>query len=252
MTDTKKYVKILYSAIINLFPSKKSTRQRNKKFLSLKRKFKMSHKKSEDSSSSCHSKEECVVDDKLAKHVERLWKKYFPDASLLPVIGLPSNSGGVATLTHTMGDGHLMSINGLVSKSALANNALYSFECAEPVKHSKHNDRECGKFLNLYEIMIPELPGKNGEDSTSQYYVKLLSRYGLSVAGVHFHWWGQNVIKGNTLVAAVHHQGIDISPLEFSKRTIKALLKTIKLIEERSHDKRDKHHDHCHSESSEH
>lgn len=205
----------------------------------------MSHKDEKSDSSSC--KEECVVDDKLAKLVERLWKKYFPDALLLPVIGLPSNFNGVATLTHTMGDGHLMSINGLVSKSALANNALYSFECAKPAKH--HNDHDClckdSKYLNLYEIMIPDIPGKDGEDSTAEYYVKLLSKYGLSPAGVHFHWWGQNVIKGNTLVAAIHHQGIDISPIEFSKRTIKALLKTIKLIDERSHHKRD----HCRSSS---
>lgn len=203
----------------------------------------MSRKKDNKNDSSSSSKEECVVDDKLAKSIEKLWKKYFPDALLLPVIGLPSNSGGVGTLTHTMGDGHLMSINGLVSKSPLANNALYSFECAKPVKHDG-KDHHCddGKFLNLYEIMIPDLPGKDGEDSTAEYYVKLLGKYGLSVAGVHFHWWGQNVIKGNTLVAAIHHQGINISPNEFSKRTISALLKTMKLIDERSHHKHDRNH----------
>ena len=218
-----------------------------KKFFSLKRN-KMSdqkrakrNNKHDDSSSSSKSKDECVVDDKLARLVEKLWKKYFPSALLLPVIGLPSNANGVATLTH--GTGHQMSINGLLSNSPLANNALYSFECATS------KDGCVSKFLNLYEIMVPDIPGKDGEDSTAEYYVKLLNKYGLSVAGVHFHWWGQNVIKGNTLVAAVHHQGIDISPVEFSKRTIKAILKTMKLIEERTHHGKDKS-SHDKSESS--
>lgn len=132
-----------------------------------------------------------------------------------------------------MGDGRLLSINGLVSKSALSNNALYTFECAS------NKDDSVTKYLNLYEIMVPDIPGKNGKYSTAEYYVKLLAKYGLSVSGVHFDWWGQNVIKGNTLVAAVHHQGIDISPEDFSRKTIRALEKTMALIEKRTHHKYD-------------
>jgi hypothetical protein len=115
----------------------------------------------------------------------------FTDAAVLPVIGYPSHSGGVVTITHGMD--HKMSINGLVSNSPLANNALYSVECTG------------GQFLNLYEAMIPDIPGKNGQPSTAQLYVNALRDNGLDVAGVHFHWFGASVVPGNTLVAAVHH-----------------------------------------------
>lgn len=186
---------------------------------------------SSSASSSEHDKSHSVVDDKVALAVEAQWKVAYPDATLLPVIGLPSNFNGVGTLTHTMGDGRLLTINGLISKSALSNNALYSFECA-----SNKSGSVC-KYLNEYEIMIPDIPGKDGEYSTAEYYVSLLSKYGLSVAGVHFHWWGQNLMKGNTLVAAIHHQGIDISPKDFSRKTIRALEKTMDLVEKRSSDK---------------
>src|SRR3982751_6209985 len=100
---------------------------------------KKDHNKHHDDHKRC-----CVVDDKLALKVQTLWQRAFSDAALLPVIGFPSNSGGVLTLTHTDGSGHNMRINGLPSKSPLANNALYSAECSK------------GRYLNLYEIMIPD------------------------------------------------------------------------------------------------
>ena len=174
------------------------------------------------SSSSCSSDSNCVVDDRSAKEVEAIWDEAFSGAILLPVIGFPSNSGGVGTLTHGMGDGILLHINGLPSKSPLSNNALYSFECSQ------------GHYLNLYEIMLPDIPGRDGEDSTVEIYVKLLYKYGLSVAGVHFHWWGQNLVRGNTLISAIHHQAIDMDPKEFSRKTIKALKKTMEVIDRRS------------------
>lgn len=180
----------------------------------------------EDRRSQC---EDCLVDDNKAKKVEAIWKAAFADATLLPVIGLPSNDNGVGTLLHSMGDGRLLKINGLVCKSPLCNNALYTFECAS------------GHYLNLYEIMLPDIPGKDGEESTVEIYVKLLYKYGLSVAGVHFHWWGQNLVRGNTLIAAIHHQGIDITPEEFSRATIRALKKTMKVIEKRTQKNGDRH-----------
>lgn len=161
----------------------------------------------------------CPLDDNAARQILAVWKQAFPDASILPVIGYPSNSGGVVTITHTMGDGHRMSINGLQSKSPLANNALYSAECVN------------GKFLNLYEIMIPDVPGVNGSGaspgssqiSSSELYVKTLAANGLDVAGVHVHWLGATIFPNDKGVTAVHHQSTSLDPLEFSRATINAI-----------------------------
>lgn len=172
----------------------------------------------------------CVVNDNLARQVEALWKQAFSDASLLPQIGLPSNSKGVLTLTHTDGSGNLMKINGLPSKSPLANNALYSAECSRD------------KYLNLYEIMLPDIPGEDGEPSTAEFYVNQLGQQGLSVSGVHFHWWGSYIFDaaGNRIdrgVTAVHHQMVGMDPITFSQKTITALKAALQLIDQRSKEK---------------
>jgi len=157
--------------------------------------------------------EGCVFTDEMARDVEALWKEAFPDATLLPGIGLPSQSNGVMTLTHTDGSGNLLKINGLSSRSPLSNNALFSSECSE------------GKFINLYEIMLPDTPGSQGQESSSQFYVRKLAEQGLSVAGVHFHWWGTGG------VAAIHHQmTTEMAPMEFSRRTIAALQETMRYM----------------------
>ena len=178
------------------------------------------HEKKEQREKPC---KDCVVNDKVAKRVEKLWKDAFQSALLLPVIGYPSNADGVATLTHQLNDSHPMKLNGLVSKSPLANSALYSFECSD------------GKYINLYEIMLPDIPGKHGEISTAQYYVKLLGKYGLDVAGFHFHWTGAFMQPEATLIAAIHHQTTDhTTPEEFSRKTILAIEKTVSLIKLRT------------------
>lgn len=173
----------------------------------------------------------CTLNDNQAHQVEAVWKQAFSDAFLLPVIGLPSNSDGVLTLTHTDGSGKVMKINGLPSRSPLANNALYSSECIN------------GKYLNLYEIMIPDIPGDDGEDSTAEFYVKQLWQQGLHVAGVHFHWTGSSIFDSQNNnrvdrgVIAVHHQMSDMNPIEFSQKTIIALKTVMKLIDQRSKQK---------------
>jgi hypothetical protein len=166
-----------------------------------------------------------VVDDAVAKSVEALWRSQFRDAALLPVIGLPSNNDGVLTLTHTDGSGRLLNINGLPSKSPLSNNALYSAEVSD------------GRYLNLYEIMLPDIPGKPGEPSTSEHYVALLAQRGLSVAGVHFHWWGSRIFEFDHGITAVHHQAVGLPPIEFSELTIRALQGALALIEQRARER---------------
>lgn len=132
--------------------------------------------------SRCNCSSQCLVDDNTAKKIEMEWKSLFPSASLLPVIGLPSNSGGVGTLIHLADFKGMkvkpMDINQLPCKSALANAALYSFECSK------------GYYVNLYEIMLPDIPGFPGELSSTQLYVNKLRDLGMDVNGFHFHWTG--------------------------------------------------------------
>ena len=155
-----------------------------------------------------------MMNDQIAAQVAAEWKKVFSDASLFPVIGLPSNNKGVMTLTHTMGP-HAppLMINGLASRSPLANNALYSSEVSG------------GKYLNLYEIMLPDIPGSNGEPSTTQRYVNAMARQGIDVAGNHYHWTGARMGVGpaSYFATAIHTQQVGMDPIEFTRRTILGL-----------------------------
>ena len=169
------------------------------------------------------------VDDKFARKVESLWKEYYEDATLLPIVGIPSTGGGVGLLTHTMGDDMKMLINNLKTLSPIANNALYSFEASQ------------GKFINLYETMIPDMPGHNGSKSTGQIYLNALRDNGLDVAGVHFHWTGGTMHHGDKLVLAVHHQKINMDPLDFTRRTIKSLQEVMMVVDERVKEHNDMH-----------
>src|SRR5437660_456839 len=104
------------------------------------------------------------LDDKIADKLAKLWAGAFPDAQVLPVIGYPSNADGVITITHGGGGMPHMKINGVTSKSPLANNALYSAE----VVSSGNSENS---YLNLYEIMLPDIPGREGKISTAELYV---------------------------------------------------------------------------------
>ncbi len=164
------------------------------------------------------------VTDDLARQIEAEWKAAFPDTFLLPAIGLPSQGKGAGTLTHTLAPYFtvLQRINGLASMAPLANNALYSFE----------NSR--GKCINLYEVLLPDLPGVGGERSTVQIYINALEAEGIEVAGRHFHWTGATFGVGDVLIAAIHHQSTSLSPLEFTRGTIRALLRTLRVIARRA------------------
>lgn len=163
------------------------------------------------------------VNDQLARRVERVWKKAFPSASVFPELGVPSKNGGVLLLTHGMDGMPPMKINGLVMKSPLANNALYSAEVTG------------GKYMNLYEIMIPDIPGRHGDLSTAQVYIKALQDLNLEVNGTHFHWNGATVFPNDKNATAVHHSKADMHPMEFTIRTIMALEKAHAALVARTH-----------------
>src|ERR1044071_8251439 len=82
--------------------------------------------------------------DNLCRQSERQFKRVDPKAMILPKIGLPSENKGVCSILHTMPGHPNLKINGFESKSPLANSGLFSTECAY------------GRYLNLYEMMLPE------------------------------------------------------------------------------------------------
>ena len=176
------------------------------------------------------------VTDEYAEEILALWKEDFPDTFILPVVGFPSKNGigkkknKVAVYTHTLGDGMLLMINGLASKSPVSNNALYSFECTR------------GQYLHFYEIMLPDLAGSGDKcvddeypyQSTVQIYVNTLAKNGLDVSGIHWHNWGSELYVNDCGVFAIHHQNIGMTPEDFYEATTNALNLTIKVINQRS------------------
>jgi hypothetical protein len=147
------------------------------------------------------------MDDCLARKIECIWKQCFCDATLLPVLGVPSCSGGVMVLTHSLGKCNpKIKINGLCVKSILANNAFYSAEVSN-----------C-KWVNLYTIQLPDIPGKCGCKSSTEVYVEALAKMGISVAGDGYNWKGT---CPHTL--SISSQAIGMHPCDFSNKQIAAL-----------------------------
>jgi hypothetical protein len=150
-----------------------------------------------------------TLNDDICRKCENVFKKFDPNATILPGIGLPSQNNGVCTILHGMPGSNKLKINGLESSSPLANAALFSTECAQ------------GKTLNLYEMMLPEgLSSIPGEKSNVEKYVEELNDSGINVAGSHWHWWASD-----PYVAAIHHQNVGMNPIEFTTKTINALSK---------------------------
>lgn len=150
---------------------------------------------------------EPIMTDCLAIKIECIWKQAFCDAILIPIIGVPSCSCGVMTLTHSLGNCIPKSIiNGLVTLSSLANNAFYSAEVS------------CGKWINLYKIIIPNIPGNCGCKSTGELYTNELVKLGISIEGDYYDWKGtcQSVISINSKAIGMH-------PIEFTKKQIAAI-----------------------------
>jgi hypothetical protein len=158
--------------------------------------------RSEQTNGTC----DVMTDAKCEATLEE-FKNLDPDAMILPEIGLPSQGNGVCTIMHGMPGAPNLKINGLESKSALANKALFSTECIG------------NKTLNLYEVMMPDkVSDVPGDLSSAEAYTQSLSAQGLNVAGTHFHWWG-----ADPNVAAIHHQNVGMDPTEFVAKTINSL-----------------------------
>jgi len=192
----------------------------------------------------CNCKCEPSITECLIKNVECIWKKAFCDAIIIPCINTPlfnsyangplnnfcnnpplCNSCGnaplcnpctnlcinpcpcVVTITHTLGNCvPRLTINGLLTNSPLANNAFYSFEVS------------CGKWLNLYEIQLPNIAGQCGCKSSGEVYTEALVKLGISIDGDGYKWKGS---CPNTLV--IFSKAIGMNPIDFSKKQITAI-----------------------------
>ena len=159
----------------------------------------------------CDMKDICCCEpamtDCLAKQVECIWKQAFCDAKILPEIGWPTCGECVMTLTHSLGKCvPKLKINGLCSLSLLANNAFYSAEVSG-----------C-KWLNLYQIMIPDIPGKCGCKSSGEVYTEALVKLGISIDGDAYSWKG-----ACPTMLTIHSSAIGMHPIDFSKKQIAAI-----------------------------
>lgn len=156
-----------------------------------------------------------AFDDAAAEQVANIWRSMFPDAAILPVIGYPSKGKGAMTLTHS---GNIagkpamppMKINGVPSSSPLANNALYSAELTP------------AGFLNLYETMLPDVPGTNGSRSLGTRYKDALQQLGIEVDGDHYHWAGGEMM--GHAARAIHSKSFGMHPADFTQRQLQAFM----------------------------
>lgn len=155
-----------------------------------------------------------VMDDCLAKRIECIWKECFCDAMILPIIGMPSCNNCVMTLTHSLNKcPSSLKINGLPVKSILANNSFYSAEVS------------CGKWVNLYKILIPDVKGQCGCKSSAEIYTEALCKFGISVDGDGYDF------KGSCPhMLAINSKAIGMDPCEFSKKQIAAIKCMLKYL----------------------
>ena len=167
----------------------------------------------------CCERVECckpVMDDCLAKKIECIWKKAFCDATLLPALGVPSCAACVMTLTHGLGRcSPKIKINGLTTLSMLAHNAFYSAEVSS------------GKWLNLYQITIPNIPGQCGCKSSGEVYVEALAKMCINIDGNGYNWNGScpNMIT-------ISSKAIGMNPIDFSKKQIAAIKTVLEYLNE--------------------
>jgi len=146
---------------------------------------------------------------KESQDVVALWKEYFPRVT---VITSPEQGQPYLTLAHGFTDVDHMDVNGLQMKSPLFTMALASFEVAKNTSAHGHH------YAHAYEVMWPNVSNPSRERSNMGNYVNNLWRLGMEVHADHYHW------KTDSLNPAIHHMGTSMSPLDFSSRTITALL----------------------------
>jgi hypothetical protein len=145
--------------------------------------------------------------DCLAEEIACIWQNAFCDAQIIPKLGVPSCACGVMTLTHSLNQ-YLcdMKINGLTIKSMVANNAFYSAEVS------------CGKWVNLYQITLPDIPGRDGCKSSIEIFTEILAKSCISIDSIGNSWTGVSPAS-----VTIRIKAICMDPCEFSKKVVCAI-----------------------------
>ncbi len=144
--------------------------------------------------------------DVSPKTILKIWKKSFPDASIL--VNVENN----ITITHTLTNNKLeiptgtVKLNGIAWDHPLIINALYGWQVSDDV------------LANWYEIILTEIPGVNGSISAVQAFRKILHKYNIDTSADHYHWKG-----GEVAAFALHISSYSSDQITFSKSIIKAL-----------------------------
>lgn len=141
------------------------------------------------------------------QEVVSLWSQNFPNVT---VITSPEMGDTSLTLAHGMPNVTHMHVDGLKMKSPIFTMALYSSEVAIDANGVSH-------YAHAYEIMAKNIPSKDGSNSSMEEYTQALWQLGMKVHSDHYHW------KTAELSPVIHHMGVDMTPLDFSRRTITAL-----------------------------
>ena len=76
--------------------------------------------------------------------------------------------------------------------------------------------------MNLYETMLPDVPGKNGAPSLGSRYKNALQASGIEVDGDHYHWAGGEMM--GHFARAIHSKNFGMHPLDFSQHQLRAFM----------------------------
>lgn len=153
-----------------------------------------------------------ILSAEETQEVVALWSQHFPN---VVVITSPEMGHSTLTITHGFPGVDHMDVNGLHMKSPLFTNALASFEIAQNVDGTYH-------YASAYEVMWPNI--SNRQPSDMENYMENLWKLGMEVHADHYHW-------NTDTYPGIHHMGIDMTPLDFSARTIVALQRLLQETE---------------------
>ena len=174
---------------------------------SKKKKTRASHKKCK--TNKCIT---CAITTDLSNKVLAKFSCSFPDAYLT------FKTSSTITVTHTIPSWNHPKLNGVRTCSILTNNAFMTSECSD------------NNYLNLYQVILPDIPGSCGDDSTVEIFTKLLSKFGLSSLSI-LTYFGLTT-KCYPLLS-IHVQNYGLCPEDFACRIVKALNEVLCVVKKR-------------------